>query len=53
VPRFCRVLFATAFVIVAASHGVFALDLDRVLSKDTNIFLYSECKLNLAAPFGA
>lgn len=38
VTRFCQVLLATAFVIVVASHGVFAFDLDRVLSKDTKVF---------------
>jgi hypothetical protein len=31
------VLFATAFAIVAASHGVFAFDIDRVLTKDTKV----------------
>jgi hypothetical protein len=37
VPGFCRVLLATAFAIVAASHGVFAFDLDQVLTKDTKV----------------
>jgi hypothetical protein len=37
VPRFCRVLLAVAFAIVAASHGVFAFDLDQVLTKDTKV----------------
>ena len=36
-PGFCRVLLATAFAIVAASHGVFAFDLDQVLTKDTKV----------------
>ena len=36
-PEFCRVLLAMAFAIVAASHGVFAFDLDRVLTKGTKV----------------
>jgi hypothetical protein len=37
VPKFCRVLLAMALAIVAASHGVFAFDLDQVLTKDTKV----------------
>jgi hypothetical protein len=37
VPKFCRVLLAMVFAIVVASHGVFAFDLDQVLTKDTKV----------------
>jgi hypothetical protein len=37
VPKFCRVLLAMALAIVAASRGVFAFDLDRVLTKGTKV----------------
>jgi hypothetical protein len=37
VPKFCRVLLAMAFAIVAASQGVFAFDLDQVLTKGTKV----------------
>jgi hypothetical protein len=37
VPKFRRVLLAMACAIVAARHGVFAFDLDQVLSKDTKV----------------
>ena len=36
-PKFCRVLLAMPFAIVAASHGVFAFDLDQVLTNDTKV----------------
>ena len=36
-PKFCRVLLATGFAIVAASHGVFAFDVDQVLTKGTKV----------------
>ena len=36
-PKFCRVLLAMALAIVAASCGVFAFDLERVLTKGTKV----------------
>ena len=44
-PRFCRVLLAMAFAIVAASHGVFAFDLDQVLTKGTKAKRRPACKV--------